>query len=116
MATSTVVLALVRAARPQLTSRAGVAAFAVHAVLSAEGWELAAVGDAALGQHTSTAPEASLDGWDTGGDVFAFAYTQGKWRLLVKALATGASLQVDAAVSSTRYERKLAGIFVSVVN
>ena len=99
MATSpraTAVLAVIRAARPNLSSPAAALAVALHAALSAEGFVLVACGEAALAEPAASLAEAGLDGWDDGVDEFAFRYSNG---VLLKALAVGQKLFVDFAAA-----------------
>lgn len=101
MASPNVILAIARAARPRFSSRAAAVVFAVHAALSAEGCELVAAGAAALAEGgEAPAGEGSLEGWDALGDEYAFLYTTAsRRRLVVKALAAGGTLHVDAALA-----------------
>ena len=99
MASATSVLAVLRAARPALPSRAAALALAVHAALCAEGCILVACGEAARKASEGGAKEASLEGWDAEADEFAFRYTDeaGTARVLLTALAAGGQLHLDLA-------------------
>ena len=104
---TTAVLAVVRAARPQFRNRADAVVFALHAALLAEGFVLVAVGDAAEEEPPRGAAlaETGHDGWNAARDEYAFRYRRegagaADGTVVLKALAAGAKLLVDAAPPS----------------
>lgn len=113
MATAAAVLAVVRAAAPQVRSRQDQLVFALHAAVLASGYRLVAVGDQAqLEGLAADAPDAPLAGWNSSSESYSFAYLSEAddataaaapvVKLLLKVLAMGdtslvACLATDAA-------------------
>ena len=101
MASPSSVLAVVRAARPQLRRRADALAFALHASLCCEGFVLVAAGEAARAQGSAAlVHEVGPEGWQDAEDEYTFRYTRdgaqsGLYQL--SALTAGDKLLVDAA-------------------
>ncbi|GFR51895.1 hypothetical protein Agub_g14375, partial [Astrephomene gubernaculifera] len=84
MATPQAVTAVIRAARPDFKSRADKLVFAVHAIISVNGFSLRKVGEgvdeaAARGAASLPSEEADLAGWNPqgqqDGDPYSFLYT-----------------------------------------
>ncbi len=102
MATPSAVLAVIRAAQPQLRNGADAVAFALHAALCCEGFVLVAVDDAAQQEPVdggATVHEVGLDGWNASPDEYTFRYVVdgAAPTYVLKALTAGAKLLVDAA-------------------
>eukprot|EP00775_Hariotina_reticulata_P003712 gene3712-3975_t len=122
MATS--ILAVVRAASPAFRNRADQLAFAVHAAVLTNGFRLVAVGAAAqLDALSTSADDASTDGWNSIDDQYTFAYISDvdaiagasdntsqptaaaqPLKLLLKALVLGDSLLTTLASDSPTTE------------
>jgi proteasome inhibitor subunit 1 (PI31) len=108
MAAPAAVLAAVRAARPRFRNRADALVFALHAALLAEGFVLVAAGDAAEEEPPrggALLPETGHEGWNAAEEEYAFRYRRegaaaAHGTVVLKALAAGAKLFVDAAAPS----------------
>jgi len=96
------VMAVIRAARPSFRNNHDKIAFAVHASFLASGYVLTATGPAAFSDTAFSSPstdEVGMDNWQELDDEYAFVYTnpeKGSKKVLVKCLAMHDKLLVDA--------------------
>uniref|UniRef100_A0A1D1YJE4 Putative proteasome inhibitor n=1 Tax=Anthurium amnicola TaxID=1678845 RepID=A0A1D1YJE4_9ARAE len=102
MATEGSVMAVIRASRPSFRNPHDNVAFYVHAAFLAAGYALTATGKAALSDPPPAGDEeVGIDGWHDFEDSYGFVYAKAtekgeKRRVLVKCLAVGDVLAVDA--------------------
>ncbi|KAK9831386.1 hypothetical protein WJX81_008664 [Elliptochloris bilobata] len=102
MSTPQTLLAIIRAAHPQLRNKHDAVVFAVHAFMLADGYKLVATGkaaDEASEAPPDDAPEVAADGWnDEIPDSYAFLYADDTGKrspTLLKALPLGNKLVVS---------------------
>ncbi|KAG9142578.1 hypothetical protein Leryth_011665 [Lithospermum erythrorhizon] len=100
MATEQSVLALIRASRPTFRNHHDKAAFAIHAAFLSAGFVLNATGATASSDDalstTSSTDEVGIDKWNEFEENYAFIYSKGAKKVLVKCLVMNDKLMVDA--------------------
>ncbi|KAK1257126.1 putative proteasome inhibitor [Acorus gramineus] len=96
MANENSVMAVIRASRPSFRSSHDKVVFAVHSFFLANGYSLTATGRALF----SGDEEVGIDGWNESEDRYGFVYKKAdegsKKTVVVKCLALGDKLAVDA--------------------
>ncbi|KAJ0247049.1 hypothetical protein HA466_0174940 [Hirschfeldia incana] len=103
MANSQTVMLVIRSARPSFRNNRDKVAFVVHASFVASGFRLVAIGRPAFAPDALTSSptqgEVGIEGWNEF-DEYAFVYSKGSKKFLVKCFAIEDKLFVDAVDES----------------
>lgn len=100
MASEQSVLAVIRASRPTFRNHHDRVVFAIHSAFLSAGFHLNATAPAAFSDHalstTSSSDEVGIDGWNEVEENYAFIYSKGSKKVLVKCLVMNDKLMLDA--------------------
>ncbi|KAK3259237.1 hypothetical protein CYMTET_31753 [Cymbomonas tetramitiformis] len=116
MVSTTIFLALVRAAHPTFRGGHDRIAFAVHAIVLSEGYYLVGVGEGVNEDSGIRSSEVPIDGWNAADTDYALEYYHPvkKVQLLVKAVSVNSELCVSVLEDKDQNKSPAAVKFVKI--